>query len=61
MEKNGEFDLEKPHWNVQARLEHKLLEFYGEKLDDEPGPSTLRDKIPRWLADWRKQKRVAGN
>jgi hypothetical protein len=61
MEKNGEFDLEKPHWNVQARLEQKLQEFCGEKLDDEPGPSTLRDKIPRWLADWRKQKRVAGN
>jgi hypothetical protein len=38
-----------------------LLEFCGKKLDDEPGPSTLRDKIPRWLADWRKQKRVAGN
>jgi hypothetical protein len=62
MEKNGEFDLEKPHWNVQARLEQKLQEFCsGKKRDDEPASSTLRDKIPRWLADWRKQKRVAGN
>jgi hypothetical protein len=59
MNLNGDFSDDKPEWDRQARLEKKLQDFCsGKKRDDEPAPSTLREKLPGWLAEWRKQKAV---
>ena len=42
MQEHGDFAPTKPHWNAQARLETKLLEFCARQFDDEPGPTQLR-------------------
>jgi hypothetical protein len=60
MDKNGDFKDDNPEWDRQARLEDALLLFCANKFKDkEPSPSRLRDRdrIPCWLAEWRKPKR----
>jgi hypothetical protein len=43
-------------WAKQADLEDALLKFMGERFGREAAVSTLRDKIPAWLAEWRKRQ-----
>jgi hypothetical protein len=61
MDLHGDFSDDNPEWDRQARLEEKLLLFCANKFgkDKEPSPSRLRDRdrIPCWLAEWRKPKR----
>jgi hypothetical protein len=57
MDVNGKFNLENPPWNCQARLEEELMNFCGK---NEPGLSTLREKIPGWLTEWREQNGQSG-
>jgi hypothetical protein len=65
MDHHGDFSDDDPKWNRQACLEKALLLFCANKFgkDKEPSPSRLRDrdKIPRWLAEWRKPKEAVGN
>jgi hypothetical protein len=59
LDENGDPSREpKPHWKAQAHLEKKLLESCGK---NEPSPSALREKLPGWVTEWRKQKQAAGN
>jgi hypothetical protein len=61
MDLHGDFSDDNPEWDRQARLEEELLLFCANKFgkDKEPSPSRLRDRdrIPCWLAEWRKPKR----
>ena len=56
MDDNGDFMLDDPKWDCQARLEEALMEFCQKTPQGEPGPSTLREKLPDWLSAWRKRK-----
>jgi hypothetical protein len=49
---HGEFSVDDPKWNAQARLEEILNEEFGVAI------STLREpeRLPKFLADWRKAK-----
>lgn len=53
MDENGDFSVDDPDWNVQARLEEALNDRFG------VGTSALRERLPKFLIDWRKLK--AGN
>jgi hypothetical protein len=50
MDHHGPFSVDDPDWNAQARLEDALTEKFG------VGISTLREQLPKFLADWRKTK-----
>jgi len=41
-----------PGWN-QAKLERELLEWCSDKWDMSPASSTLREKLPKWITEWR--------
>jgi hypothetical protein len=58
MNHHGDFSDDNPAWDRQACLEKELLLFCANKFGKEPAPSTLREKLPGWLADWHKQKAV---
>ncbi len=53
MEHNGDFNQVDPDWNVQAKLEVRLLEYCSNTFGKEPSMSALRARIPSWLAEWR--------
>ena len=53
MDENGDFSVDDPDWNAQARLEEALNDRFG------VGTSALRERLPKFLIDWRKSK--AGN
>jgi hypothetical protein len=53
MDHHGEFSNDDPKWNAQARLEEALSDQFT------VGISTLRERLPKFLEDWRKAK--AGN
>jgi len=53
MDENGDFSVDDPDWNVQARLEETLTDRFG------VGTSQLRAHLPKFLEVWRKAK--AGN
>jgi hypothetical protein len=57
MNEHGDFAATKRHWDAQARLETKLLEFYSQKFPDEPGQTELRKHIGIWLSNWRNSKK----
>ncbi|MGB8900749.1 MAG: hypothetical protein WCC90_16590 [Methylocella sp.] len=65
MDLHGDFSDDNPEWDRQARLEEELLLFCANKFgeDKEPSPSRLRDRdrIPSWLAEWRKQNGAVDN
>jgi hypothetical protein len=65
MNHHGDFSDDNPEWDRQARLEEELQLFYANKFgkDKEPSPSRLRDRdrIPCWLAEWRKPKEAVDN
>jgi hypothetical protein len=50
MEHNGEFSVDDPEWNAQARLEDALVDQFGAST------SALRERLPKFLNDWRKTK-----
>jgi len=56
MDENGDFTLDDPDWDCQARLETALMKFCQDTWKREPGASTLREKLPEWLSAWRKRK-----
>jgi hypothetical protein len=56
MDYHDEFTSDDPDWDCQARLEEALMKFCQETWGREPGASTLRDKLPKWLSTWRKKK-----
>jgi hypothetical protein len=57
LEKHGNFTLNKPKWNAQARLEEALLDHCQNKLklkdDDMPGTTQLREHVHDWYEGWR--------
>jgi hypothetical protein len=53
MDENGDFSIDDPTWNAQARLEAVLNDKFGVEK------SALRVRLPNVLKDWRKLK--AGN
>jgi hypothetical protein len=55
MDYHGDFSPDDPEWNVQARLEERLADFCQEQYGRVPD-SSLREKSPSWLDEWRKQK-----
>jgi hypothetical protein len=50
MDHHGEFSIDDPTWNAQARLEEALNDEFN------VGISTLRGRLPKLLDDWRKTK-----
>jgi hypothetical protein len=56
MDHHGDFDVSDPEWDAQARLEEALNEFCQKAWQREPSPSTLRERLPGWLAVWRLSK-----
>jgi hypothetical protein len=50
MDENGDFSVDDPDWNAQARLEEALNDRFS------VGISTLRGRLPNLLSDWRKTK-----
>jgi hypothetical protein len=56
MDHNGDFTPDDPEWGCQARLEEALMKFCQDKWGREPGPSTLRERLPEWLSTWHKRK-----
>jgi hypothetical protein len=58
MEENGDFMAGDAAWNVQARLEEKLMVFIGATFRTDVGMTTLRDNIRPMLERWR--ERFAG-
>jgi hypothetical protein len=56
MDYHGEFDTSDPEWDCQARLEEALMKFCQDTWKREPGPSTLRERLPAWLSTWRERK-----
>lgn len=61
MDYHGDFSTDDEEWNAQARLEEALTEFCSKKYDRVPSPSTLREKLPAWLAEWRNRKLTVEN
>jgi hypothetical protein len=45
MEERGDFTAANPSWNVQARLEEKLHDFYSDRFGSELGMTELRRHI----------------
>ena len=58
MDHHGAFDASDPEWDCQARLEEALNKFCLDKWQHEPGSSTLRKKLPKWLSTWRLNKQT---
>jgi hypothetical protein len=56
MDYHGEFTLDDPEWDCQARLETALMNFCEETWGRRPAPSTLRERLPNWLSAWRERK-----
>jgi hypothetical protein len=56
MDHHGDFTPDDPDWDCQARLEIALMRFCQEIWRREPGPSTLRERLPDWLSAWRWRK-----
>jgi hypothetical protein len=56
MDHNGDFMPDDPEWDCQARLEEALMKFCQDMWKREPGPSTLRERLPEWLSTWHKRK-----
>ena len=50
MDHHGEFSPDDPKWNAQARLEEVLSDRF------EVAISTLRERLPKFLEDWRNAK-----
>jgi hypothetical protein len=50
----GPLDPAVPEWNCQARLEEKLLQFCLGRFGKEPAPSTLRKRIPDFIATYQR-------
>ena len=61
MDYHGDFSADDKEWNKQARLEEALMNFCSKKYGQTPAISTLREKIPAWLEEWRSRKRMVGN
>jgi hypothetical protein len=56
MDHHGDFDATDPEWNAQARLEDALNKYCQKHWQSEPGVTTLRERLPGWLAVWRLRK-----
>jgi hypothetical protein len=56
MDDNGDFTPDDPDWDCQARLETALMKFCQDTWAREPGPSTLRERLPDWLSTWHERK-----
>jgi hypothetical protein len=56
MDENGDFTPDDPDWDCQARVEEALMKFCQDTWKREPGPSTLRERLPAWLSTWRERK-----
>jgi hypothetical protein len=54
MNHHGEFDPADEEWNVQARLEEKVSEFFEEQ-NLHPAESTIRSHVVTFLSEWRAQ------
>jgi hypothetical protein len=57
MEYHSEFDASDPEWNAQARLEEALKSYSQKKWGREPSTAVLRERLARWLPEWRGRKR----
>jgi hypothetical protein len=56
MDHHGNFRPDDPEWNAQARLEEQLADFCQAEYGHAPEASSLREKLPAWLKEWREQK-----
>jgi hypothetical protein len=56
MEENGEFSVDDPDWNAQARLEEGIGDFCQNKFCKRPSEATIRGRIRKPLERWRKQR-----
>ncbi len=56
MDHHGDFMPGDKAWNAQARAEILLVKYCKERFGKEPGESTLRERIPGWLTEWRDKK-----
>ena len=56
MNDNGEFSVDDPEWNAQARLESAIADFCETKFGTRPGETTIRDHIREPLERWRQSR-----
>jgi hypothetical protein len=53
MNDNGEFSVDDPEWNAQARLEEAIGDFCENKFEKRPSETVIRDNIRKPLERWR--------
>ena len=56
MNDNGEFSVDDPEWNAQARLENAIADFCETKFGIRPGETTIKDHIREPLRRWRQSR-----
>jgi hypothetical protein len=56
MNDNGEFSVDDPEWNAQARLEEAIGDFCENKFEKRPSETAIRDNIREPLERWRQSR-----
>jgi hypothetical protein len=56
MNDNGEFTVDDPEWNAQARLEEAIADFCESKFKTRPSETTIKDNIHEPLKQWRQSR-----
>jgi len=56
MNDNGEFSVDDPEWNAQARLEEAIADFCESKFKTRPSETTIKDNIHEPLERWRQSR-----